>query len=485
MIRIQYLIYSLILICSLQQHVSAVMESSSTTRRVRNVHAVKDRKIALGREHREKSKFDSSSLEDAMEIEWDEDEMEYDETGLLDSVLPRTFLRRRLQFLPFFPSATPTPTRTPTKQPVATVPVVTRSPTNQPVAPVAAPAPSPVNRMPVEPPVGVLNPILKLVTHFVIEHIEANPLTEPVLQIINEAIMATIGPTPSLIEITDWVLNEVNLRKRRLMISPDCEGSDCGEGDTESFSYTITACLSYSASDLLGMLDPEDPQNGGSNTIPLIELVDLAKEVVDGIVNAVNSGELTDEIQNKADDANETILADAQAVACTVDCETCSLLSSTSDEPAAGVQKALSSGQIAGICIGGFVACGAMAAFITSYYYPNLFSSSKQNEGENRGNSDGEQSDAVETIEYTENHGQAVIAAAAKFAVKKKSEHSLVTRKKSYLSVGSNDILDKMERNEPPKPLSLLLPLEMKDIQVEESMPQILTENGPPVTDNN
>jgi hypothetical protein len=485
MIRIQCLIFGLILVCSLQQHVAAVMDTPS--KKSRNVNAVKGRKIATGRDRRDRLQLDFSSLEDAMEDDIDlPEELDYDGQGFLESALPRyTSRQRRLQLFPIFNTPTAAPVnRSPTNQPVA---AVTKTPTNQPVAPVpapvpapapapvSAPAPAPVNRMPVEPPVGVFTPILKLVTHFVIDHIEANPLTEPVLQILNEAILATVGPTPSLIEITDWVLNEVNLR-RRLMISPDC--ASCGDGGNQSFSYTITTVLSYTAADLL-------PNNNGSSTIPLTELVDLAKEVVDGIVQAVSSGALTDEIQNRADDANENVLADAEAVSCSVECLPCSLVSSSGGDSASGVQNALSGGQIAGICIGGLVACGAVAAFVTSYYYPNLFSSSKQNDGENRGNSDGEQSNAVEAIEYTENHGQAVIAAAAKLAVKKKSEHLMVTRKKSYLSVESNDILDKMERNEPSKPLSLLLPLEIKDIQVEESMPQMITDSGPPVTDDN
>jgi hypothetical protein len=93
----------------------------------------------------------------------------------------------------------------------------------------------------------------------------------------------------------------------------------------------------------------------------------LVEQATAAIINAVQSGQLTDEIQNEADEAGELACSSTQAVTAEVDCLTCD-----ATESAGGVLNALTNGQIAGICVGAVVFTSVIFAFVAFYYNPGL-----------------------------------------------------------------------------------------------------------------
>jgi hypothetical protein len=109
-----------------------------------------------------------------------------------------------------------------------------------------------------------------------------------------------------------------------------------------------------------------------------INIVTLIDEASASLVSAVESGQLTDEIQNEAHQTGESACASTEAVTATVDCLTCS-----TTESAGGILNALTSGQIAGICIGGVVFTSVIFAAVAFYY-------KRRNTSYAPGNSEGE-----------------------------------------------------------------------------------------------
>jgi hypothetical protein len=294
------------------------------------------------------------------------------------------FQRRRLQLLPIgggnknptYPSAAPfipPSSATAPPSPVAPVSAPSAQPyaqTQQPQPPVSNPTMRP-SSAPVEPPNTF--PVMRLVVTYVATQLHANPLTDQILQIIANSVLITTFPTPQLVTITGYVpiLDGVLARRRNLVNTQCADGKECdlednGGSDVPMYNYTITCACDY--------------------MYPVSDTLALLNEATASILNAVETGQLSDEIQSEADQTGVAACQKTQMIKATVDCVTCS------QDTVEAVNNMLSDGEIAGICVGAVVFTSILFAFIAVYYNPHLLKglSSSSNDNNEAGSGGGD-----------------------------------------------------------------------------------------------
>jgi hypothetical protein len=276
------------------------------------------------------------------------------------------------------PSVTNVPVELPFSTPTTVAPSeVSPSGTNvpfylPPAAPSSTAAPFSVSRNPTVAP-AVQSPsrptrkkfrAIRLLVSFFITHIQANACTDEILQIIANSVLVTTFPTPSLVTLVESTCNTCEDSRRSLVttrcLRDNCEGGcvtgdgnnpeegckteHCGERFQPVYhNYTITGYCDYFIF--------------GRN----VKERSVVDEVKAALVNAVESGQLTDEIQNEADQAGASACASSQVVTVTVNCLTC-------DAIAHGIINAFTRGRIVGICIGGVVFTSVIFAFVAFFY---------------------------------------------------------------------------------------------------------------------
>jgi hypothetical protein len=291
------------------------------------------------------------------------------------------FERRKLQLLPIGggnpknPSAAPFTPPTSTKSPPSPVATPVAAPVAAPVAqsqPQPQPQLNPTMRpsaAPVEQPHTY--PVMRLVVTYVATQLQANPLTDQILQIIADSVLVTTFPTPQLVTITGYVpiLDDV-LARRRSLVNTQCGDESC-DGDNTMYNYTITCACDYtdSVSDALVLLN----------------------EATAAIVNAVESGQLSDEIQNEAAETGEQACQSTQVIKATVECVTCNNM-----DTVVAIDNMLTAGEIAGICVGAVVFTSILFAFIAVYYNPHLLKGVNSQSNDNN--------EAVSSAEDIESH---------------------------------------------------------------------------------
>jgi hypothetical protein len=171
--------------------------------------------------------------------------------------------------------------------------------------------------------------------------------SEPVVSVFNPTASPTVEPSASPVHTGC----DQGCGGSLSTASPTMGATECPPTEVApaSHNYTVTCYCDYYILD------------ASTNVLSLVEQATAA------IINAVQSGQLTDEIQNEADEAGELACSSTQAVTAEVDCLTCD-----ATESAGGVLNALTNGQIAGICVGAVVFTSVIFAFVAFYYNPGL-----------------------------------------------------------------------------------------------------------------
>jgi hypothetical protein len=171
--------------------------------------------------------------------------------------------------------------------------------------------------------------------------------SEPVISVFNPTASPTMEPSASPVHTGC----DQGCGGSLSTASPTMGATECPPTEVApaSHNYTVTCYCDYYILD------------ASTNVLSLVEQATAA------IINAVQSGQLTDEIQNEADEAGEPACSSTQAVTAEVDCLTCDVT-----ESAGGVLNALTTGQIAGICVGAVVFTSVIFAFVAFYYNPGL-----------------------------------------------------------------------------------------------------------------